>query len=289
MGKIQNITIETDIEDIPFTENTVEEVILSSPKKVTPLEIIIAEELPWYTNEKTSFIIERKTDSQTISLENIQNPENLFILNKLTSPTENVPELYSLASGSLNERYSPLDEEIGKHFKLKHLISYDYNNPLYYELNNYPGVDKEMNGEKIIQNLKDLVENCIDKIMVKYPSLILLSSYRSLELNRMIGGSHDNNSHIKGCAIDFKVSEEYTSYIFNWCIENLDTWHELMWAYPERGNQSWIHISYKKNKPIRLTTLASEREDIHNAYGGSRRGTRGEYQEGITKALQNLV
>ena len=133
------------------------------------------------------------------------------------------------------------------------------------------------------------MENCVDKIIEKYPHLQIISAYRCLELNRMIGGSHDNNTHIKGCAIDFRVPEENSSYVFNWCIQNLPEFYELMWAYPERGNKSWIHISYKKTHPIRLTTLASEREDIHKAYSGRRRGTKGEYQEGIIEALQNLV
>jgi len=76
---------------------------------------------------------------------------------------------------------------------------------------------------------------------------------------------------------------------FNWCIQNLPEWHELMWAYPERGNKSWIHISYKKGQNIKRTTLASEREDIHKSYGGYRRGYKQEYQEGIVEAIQNLV
>ena len=171
---------------------------------------------------------------------------------------------------------------MGKYFKLKDLISYDYKNPTYYALNNYPGIDTEYN-EDIVQNLKDLMENSIDKIIEKHPNFILVSAYRSLTLNRMIGGSHDNNHHVKGCAIDFKVSEEHTSYIFNWCIQNLNEWHELMWAYPERGNKSWIHLSYKKGQNFKRTILASEREDIHKSYNGERRGLKKEYQEGMQK------
>ena len=284
MAKKQNITIETQIEDIPFAiEGVEEDIILISPKRVTAVEIMLEEELPWDVHETTSYIIERKTDTQTIT------STDTIILNTKTKPSEGIPELYILSSGSLAEITSPLEQEIGKYFRLKHLISYDYINPLYYEINNYPGKDKNYNGEKIVKNLKNLMENCIDRIIDRYPHLVILSAYRCLELNKMIGGSHDNTTHIEGCAIDFKIPEEHTSYVFNWCVENLPEFYEIMWAYPERGNKSWIHISYKKNKPIRLTTLASEREDIHNAYGGSRRGTRGEYQEGITKALQNLV
>ena len=256
MAKKISITIEPSIEALPFTEGLQEDIILTSPRKVTQVEIIEEEQisgLPYYTDENTSLIIEKKPDTQFIY------PTDEVILNTKTKPTEEVPELFILSSGNTSEVISPLEQNIGNYYKLKQLISYDYKHPLYYELNNYPGIDKKYNGEKINQNLRDLMENCVDKIIEAYPNFILISAYRSLELNRMIGGSHDNNSHIKGCAIDFKVSEEHTSYIFNWCIKNLPEWHELMWAYPERGNKSWIHLSYEKGKNLKSTTLASER------------------------------
>ena len=283
MAKKKSITIEPDIEKAPFAEIVQEDIILISPRKVKAVEVIEEEGLPWYTNEDTSFVIEKKPDTQLLHY------TDDIILNLQTKPTERVPELYILSSESVSEIISPLEQNMGVYYKLKHLISYDYNNPLYYELNNYPGIDVKYNGEKIAQNLRDLMENCVDKIIEAYPHLVLISAYRSLELNRMVGGSHDNSSHVKGCAIDFKVPEEHTSYVFNWCIENLSEWHELMWAYPERGNKSWIHLSYEKDKNMKFTTLASERENIHDEYNGERRGIKKEYQEGIKIANQNLV
>ena len=284
MARKKNIIIEHQIEDLPF-DNVEEDIVLNSPKKVTPQEIIkeTSKDLPWYTIENTSYILEKKTDTQRI------NYNNEIILNTRTKPTEGVPELYAYYSGSISEVHSPLEQKIGNYFKLKQLISYDYSNPFYYELNNYPGVDIEHNGEKIVQNLRDLMENCFDRIVEQYPNLIIVSAYRSSRLNGMVGGSHQYNSHIEGYAIDFKVPEEHTSYVFNWCVKNLPEWHELMWAYPERANKSWIHISYKKGENIKQTTLASERENIHEYYEGERRGTHKEYQEGITEANQDLV
>ena len=283
MARKKNIIVEPQIENLLFDENVKEEVVLNSPRKVTPQEILLENELPWYTDENTARIIERKTDTQRMaSIDEVT-------LNTKTKPTETVPELNTLLSGSISEVISPLEQNIGSYFKLKQLISYDYTNPLYYEINNYPRVDKEYNGEKIVQNLKDLMENCFDRIIEQYPKLIILSAYRCLELNRMIGGSNNNNSHVIGSAIDFKVPEEYTSYVFNWCIKNLTKWYELMWAYPERGNKSWIHISYLKERNIKSTILASERENIHEDYEGERRGMHKQYQEGIKEAKQNLV
>ena len=282
MARKNQIRLEPEIEDLSFN-NVKEDIVLISPKTVTVKEIMSAEGLPFNTKEDTTFVIEKRTDSKALSY----NDET--ILNTKTTFGEEVPELYTLSSGSISENISPLDQKIGNYFKLKDLICYDYDNPFYYELNNYPGIDKEYNGEEIVKNLTDLMENCIDKIIEVYPRLVIVSAYRSTELNRMIGGSHDNSSHIKGCAVDFRVPEEHTSYLFNWCVKNLSEWHELMWAYPERGNKSWIHISYKKGENIKSTTLASERENIHNEYNGERRGMNKEYQEGIKEAKQNLV
>ena len=291
MAKKPNIIIEPQIEKQPFT-NVEEDIVLNTPRRVTQEEIIKedSKELPWYTVENTSLIIERKTDTQRIK------PTDEIVLNMETKPTDGVPELYALSSGSISEIHSPLDQEIGKYYKLKHLVSYDYNNPYYYKLNNYPGVDIKMgndflpfDGESIVQNLKDLMENCLDKVIEQYPNLIILSAYRSIELNRMVGGSHPFNHHLSGRAVDFKVPEEHTSYVFNWCINNLPKWNELMWAYPERGNKSWIHLSYNLGQNDNQTILASERENIHEYYKGERRGSRKEYQDGITEAIQNIV
>ena len=151
MARKKNIIVEPQIENLPFEGNIKEDIVLNAPRRVTPQEVLLEDELPWYTDENTSRIIERKTDTQRIT------PTDNIILNTKTKPTETVPELHALSSGSISEIHSPLEQNIGNYFKLKQLISYDYTSPLYYELNNYPGIDKEYNGEKIVQNLKDLM------------------------------------------------------------------------------------------------------------------------------------
>jgi hypothetical protein len=268
--------------DLEFNKGVEEDPILNPPKGIPAEEI--EEELPKDTIEDNSQISENKTDTLRIySYSEIR-------LNEATKPTSFAPPLYVLSLGNKSEIFSPLEQKIGNNFQLKHLITYDYDNPLYSrELNNYPGTDNIIYGEKIVTNLRNVMENCIDKIMIEYPDLIITSAYRNIMLNKMIGGSNDNNDHIKGHSIDFKVKNEYTSYIFNWCIENLPEWYELMWAYPERGNKSWIHISYIEGKNTNKTILASERDDIHEAYEGKRRGSINQYQVGITNADQNLV
>ena len=153
MAKKQNIIIKPEIEDIPFSNNLEEEVVLYTPKTPTIIEQVLEEEIPWDVDEFTSYIIERRTDTQTVMI-SYPNTYTLSPLNPSTKPTETAPELFTLSSGSISEVYNPLQENIGNNYKLMHLINYDYNNPIYYEINNYPGIDEAYNGEKIVKNLK---------------------------------------------------------------------------------------------------------------------------------------
>ena len=66
-------------------------------------------------------------------------------------------------------------------------------------------------------------------------------------LNNKIGGSPSNSEHILGQAVDIKSKANRTQDIFNWCVDNLEEWQNLFWAYPERGNDSWIHISFRNH------------------------------------------
>jgi len=120
--------------------------------------------------------------------------------------------------------------------------------------------------------IKFLQGNCIDKIKEAFPDLIITSAYRSNKLNNNIGGSPSNSEHIRGQAIDIKSKNSQTSKLFNWCWRNLPEWNNLLWAYPEREDESWIHISYIKGNNKKHKTIATEREDIHEKYNGLRRG-----------------
>ena len=72
--------------------------------------------------------------------------------------------------------------------------------------------------------------------------------------------------------------------LFNWCYNNLE-FKNLMWAFPERGKDSWVHISYIPNKLFENTILASENDYYHNMYEGTRRGTNKIYQDNIKEAI----
>ena len=156
-------------------------------------------------------------------------------------------------------------------------------------INNYPGIDSDLiSGDEIVSNLKKVVENCIDKIIEQFPSLEIISAYRSAEVDNCVDASAGLD-HVRGHAIDFRAPGTNTSEIFNWCFENLEEWKDLMWAYPERGEDSWVHISYKEGENEKHTTLASEIDSIHEWYESDRRGSSQQYQDGILEANQELI
>ena len=156
-------------------------------------------------------------------------------------------------------------------------------------VNNYPGVDTIPTSEEIFKNLKNIMTKCIDPLKDQFPDLTIISAYRSKELNKQIGGASASSEHIRGHAVDIKSNNTPTSVIFNWCIKNLPEWNNLLWAYPERDDESWIHISYIEGGNQKHRTLASEREDFHEFYGGIRRGNKKEYQDNIPKANNTLI
>ena len=138
-----------------------------------------------------------------------------------------------------------INEPIGKYFKLKHLIW--SNTAKNKNINNMPGIDGNPSQTVIIKNLKNLMEICVDPI------------------------------------VDIKVPNLNSADLYNFIYYNISGWDQLIWEYPEKGNRSWIHVSYS-SRNRRKTTLASDVTTYHNLFGGIRRGSKSQYQDGISNA-----
>ena len=172
------------------------------------------------------------------------------------------------------------EEPIGAHFLLKHLIW--SNTAKNNSINNMPGVDGSPSQTEVIENLRLLMVNIIDPIVNVYPDLIINSGYRCVELNKRLGGSN-TSQHIFGHAGYIRVPNLTTADLYNYIYTNVRGWDQLIWEYPERGNNSWVHVSYgPQNRKV--TTLASNREEYHNFYNGERYGNSNQYQHNITEA-----
>jgi len=173
-----------------------------------------------------------------------------------------------------------IEEPIGRYFKLKHLI---YSNTAKNKsINNFPGVDKTPSQTEVVENLRKLMNIVIDPIVDVYPNLIITSGYRSINLNKSIGGS-GTSQHCFGQAVDIQIPGLTTAEVYNYIYYQVTGWDQLIWEYPERGGKSWVHVSYgPRNR--RKTTLASKSSNYHELYGGTRRGNSSQYQDNITDA-----
>ena len=97
-----------------------------------------------------------------------------------------------------------------------------------------------------------------------------------------------DNEHLRGQAIDFTIIDTDIELVWEWCYNNLDDYHQLMLAYPEKGEDSWIHISYKNSSDNKkYTTLASKDKKIHLKYGGEKRSPDSYYQDNIKPSIEN--
>ena len=174
-----------------------------------------------------------------------------------------------------------INQDIGKNgFKLKHLIW--SNTAKNNGINNMPGIDDSPSTDEIIKNLNDLANNVIDPILEIYPNLFITSGYRCVELNKILGGSN-TSQHIFGQAVDLKVPQLTTADLYNWIYSNITSYDQLIWEYPEKGDGSWVHVSFSSQNR-KKTTLASSREEYHNLYNGTRYGSYNQYQHDITEA-----
>ena len=154
-----------------------------------------------------------------------------------------------------------------------------------YGVASYPGVDLDISKEEIIENLNKLAINCIDPIISQFGSNVrIVSAYRSKKLNSLLKGNPSNSEHIYGYAADIRLNSTNNQGLFNWCADNLE-FQNLLWAFPERKNQSWVHISYIEGRNNKNTTLASEYKLYHNSYKETKRGRNKNYQDNIKKAI----
>jgi len=70
------------------------------------------------------------------------------------------------------------------------------------------------------------------------------SFYRSVEVNRIVGGSLFSD-HCKGKAIDLSCRNNLL--LFNWIKENL-IFDQLIWEYGNDKSPAWVHVSYRHNE-----------------------------------------
>ena len=73
--------------------------------------------------------------------------------------------------------------------------------------------------------------------------LIVSSFYRSLGLNKAVGGAK-TSQHMKGQAIDIQGTGFVTNkMIFDYIKDELN-FDQLIWEFGDNKNPAWVHVSY---------------------------------------------
>ena len=117
-----------------------------------------------------------------------------------------------------------------------------------------------------IENLKNLCENWLEDLRYSHNTLygekdepvIISSGYRSLEVNRAVGGS-PNSNHLTGCAVDIRcVGIEQALRYANILLDIADgTKRDFDELLIERNKQGryWIHFAVRPKDNRRKTMI----------------------------------
>ena len=111
--------------------------------------------------------------------------------------------------------------------------------------------------DKAIANLKTLVETILQPLRDHYGMSVRVSSgYRSLELNRLVGGS-TNSDHCKGQAADIEISGISNGDLAKYIADNFKFTQVILEFYTQGiPDSGWVHISYNANN-LKCETLTA--------------------------------
>ena len=109
-----------------------------------------------------------------------------------------------------------------------------------------------------LENFKLLAEKVFEPIREHFKVPIHISSgYRSLALNKKIGGSL-TSQHCSGEAIDIDMdgsaSGVTNAQVFNYIKDNLN-FDQLIWEFGTSSNPDWVHVSYESTGKQRKQIL----------------------------------
>jgi hypothetical protein len=123
--------------------------------------------------------------------------------------------------------------------------------------------------EAHIANFKLLAEKVFEPIRNHFRCPIHISSgYRSLELNKCIGGAA-TSQHCSGEAIDIDMdgspNNVTNKMIFNYIKDNLE-FDQMIWEFGNDTNPDWVHVSYESTGKQRKQVLKAYKESGKTHY-----------------------
>ena len=123
--------------------------------------------------------------------------------------------------------------------------------------------------EAHIANFRLLAEKVFEPIRLNFRCPINLSSgYRSVELNKCIGGSL-TSQHCTGEAIDIDMdgsaSGVTNKQVFDYIKDNLNFDH-LIWEFGTDANPDWVHVSFDSSGKQRKQILKAVKKGSATSY-----------------------
>ena len=96
-----------------------------------------------------------------------------------------------------------------------------------------------------IGNIRTLCDKVLQPLRDALGPIHISSGFRSVELNRAIGGSSSSqHCALKGAASDIDMGKR-NAEVFNYIKDNLE-WDQLIWEFGDNNNPSWVHVSYNE-------------------------------------------
>jgi len=129
------------------------------------------------------------------------------------------------------------------------------------------GIDNTPN-EYQLQNMELIAEKVFEPLRKAVGGPIKINSFMRVEkLNQAIGGS-SRSQHCQGRAIDLDDTYGYMSNndMYDYIKKNLD-FDQLIFEFPDdKGNASWIHVSYIDADSNRKRCLKAIKENGKTKY-----------------------
>jgi len=128
------------------------------------------------------------------------------------------------------------------------------------------GISNEPTAEHL-NNFKLLAEKVFEPIREHFKAPIHISSgYRSLALNKKIGGS-SSSQHCSGEAIDIDMdgTSITNKQVFDFIKQHLE-FDQLIWEFGTASNPDWVHVSYESTGKQRKQVLRAIKQGGKTAY-----------------------
>lgn len=124
-------------------------------------------------------------------------------------------------------------------------------------------------GGVVINNLKNTVKNTAQKVRTALDAPVFISSgYRSIELNKAIGGSA-TSQHCLGQALDIDQDNTGSSVsnkdVFDYIKDNL-SFDQLIWEFGDDKNPDWVHVSFVSKEENRNQVLVAKKRGGKTSY-----------------------